>query len=175
MKTLLLALLLAARAFAADETVTHRITGLFAPSREADLRGVIGQMPGIKLTAIDFDRAEATFSYDPAVVFKGTKPDEIVKRIDEKIRAASHSTFGVQPVITTPREQFTRIEIPVIGLDCAACCLAAYEAICKIDGVAQATVSFKEGRITALIDPAKTSRAALEAALEKKQVKIKTP
>lgn len=175
MKTLLLALLLTARAFAADETVTHRITGLFAPSREASLRAVIEQMPGIKLVAIDFDRAEATFIYDPAVVFKGTKPDEIVKRLDEKVRAASNSTFGVQPVITTPREQFTRIEIPVAILDCPACCLAAYEAICKIDGVAQATASFKESRITALIDPAKTNRAALEAALEKKQVKMKSP
>ena len=175
MKTFLLALLLSASAFAADETVTHRITGLFAPSREADLRAVIGQMPGIKLTTIEFDRAEATFLYDPAVVFKGTKADEIVKRLDEKVRAASHSTFGVQSVITTPREQFTRIEIPVIGLDCKACCLAAYEAIWKIDGIAQATVSFKEGRITALIDPSKTNRAALEAALEKEQVKIKAP
>ena len=107
-----------------------------------------------------------------AVAFKGVKPDKIVESFDQKVRAASNYTLGIQPLCPTPREQLTRIEIPVVGLDCKACCLAAYEAIFKIDGVAQATASFKEGRITALIDPAKTDRAALEAALKKKNVKL---
>jgi copper chaperone CopZ len=175
MKLFLLALLLAAAAFAADETVTHRVTGLFSPDRETDLRAVLEQLPEIKLVSLDFEHAEATFTYDPAVAFKSAKPEEIVKRFDEKLRAVSNSTFGIQPLCPTPKDQLTRVEIPVVGLDCKACGLAAYEAIFKIDGVAQATASFKEGRVTALIDPAKTNRAALDAALEKKQVKLKAP
>ncbi len=50
--------------------------------------------------------------------------------------------------------------------------LATYESLCNIDGVVQATVSFKAGRVLALIDPVKTDRAALEAALKKKGVKL---
>ena len=68
---------------------------------------------------------------------------------------------------TTPREQLQRVEIPIAILDCRACCLAAYESISKIEGVTQATASFKEHRLTALIDPAKTNQAALEEALKK--------
>ena len=56
---------------------------------------------------------------------------------------------------------FVPVVIPAAGLDCKACCLAAYETISGIDGVEQATASFKEGRITALIDPLKTDRAKL--------------
>ncbi len=177
MKTFLAFLLLTAVAFAADEkpaqTFTHRVTGLFSPDREKDLRIVVQEIPDLQLLSIDFDRAEATFAYDPAIAFKGAKPENITQRFDEKLRAVSNGTFGIQPLITTPKEQLTRIEIPIVGLDCKACSLAAYEAIFKIDGVAQATASFKEGRVTAQIDPSKTNRAELEAALEKKRVTLK--
>jgi copper chaperone CopZ len=65
--------------------------------------------------------------------------------------------------------------IPAAGLDCKACCLAAYEAVAAIDGVEQATASFKEGKITALIDPARTDPAKLEDALRKKGVSLGKP
>ncbi|MHA3771292.1 hypothetical protein ACXR0O_07110 [Verrucomicrobiota bacterium sgz303538] len=181
MKTFLLFLFAAATAFAAGEsnsqlqTITHRITGLFAPSREADLRAIVEQIPDVRLVSVDFDYAEATFAYDPAIAFKGTKAEDIQKRFDEKLRAVSQSTFGIQPLLTTPKDQLKRVEIPVAGLDCKACCLAAYEAIAKIDGVAQATASFKDGLVTALIDPAKTNREALQDALKKRNVTVKVP
>ena len=118
------------------------------------------------------DHAEAVFRYEPAVAFKGTKPADITKRFDEMIRNATRSTLGIAPLITTSREKLTRLEIPAAGCDCKACCLAAYESIYKIDGVAQATVSFKESRITALIDPDKTGHTVLEEALKKRGVEL---
>ena len=42
-----------------------------------------------------------------------------------------------------------------------------------MDGVEQATASFKDGKVTALIDPARTSRDALVDALKKRQVNVK--
>ena len=99
MKTLLLFLLIATAAFAADDkvaqpqNVTHRITGLFAPDREADLRDALEKVPDIKLISIDFEHAEGMFSYDPAVAFKNVKPDKIVESFDQKIRGASNSTL----------------------------------------------------------------------------------
>ncbi len=83
-------------------------------------------------------------------------------------------TNGVQPRRTVPRDKLTRVVIPIAGLDCKACGLAAYEAVAKIDGVEQAAASFREGRLTALIDPAKTNREQLEDALKKKQVPLGT-
>ena len=173
--------LLACAVFAADEkpaqpqNVTHRIIGLFSPDRESALRTALEKVPGVALVKVDFEHAEGVFSYDPAVAFKGTKPENITKRFDELLRNATRSTLGIAELSTTPHDKLTRIEIPVIGLDCQACALATYEAIYKIDGVAAATVDYKEGRVTALIDSSKTTQPALEAALKKREVKLKTP
>ena len=173
--------LLACSVFAADEkpappqNFTHRITGLFSPDRETALRTALEQVPGVALVSVDFAHAEGVFSYDPAIAFKGTKPEDITKRFDELLRNATRGTLGIAPLFTTPNEKLTRIEIPVIGCDCKACALATYEAIYKIDGVAAAAVDYKEGRVTALIDASKTTQPALEAALKKREVKLKTP
>ena len=156
-----------------EQTVTHRITGLFSTNRIAAFRAALEKLPEIKLVSLDFDHAEAIFTYDPAKAFPGTKPADIVKRLDEKLRAASNHTIGVQPLVRTPKSELTRIEIPVAGLDCQACCLAAYEIVYKIQGVAQATASFKDHRLTALIDPKQTSQAAIETALKKREVTIR--
>jgi copper chaperone CopZ len=179
----ILALLCAmgATLFAAEEksatpaTVTHRITGLFDRGREADLRATMEKLPGIDVVSIDFDHAEATFRYEAKAVFPGTKPEDLLKRFDEKLRQASVNTFGVKPLCATPRDRLARIEIPVVGLDCRACSLAAYEAVAKLEGVAQATASFRDGKVCALIDPAQTDRAKLEAALKEKRVELKQP
>ena len=157
-----------------EPTIKHRVTGLFSPDREDDLREILkDKLPDVKLVSIDYPTSEAAFNYDPAKLFPGAKPDQIQERFDNLLRSVSSSTFGIAPLCTTPKDKLTRIEIPVIGLDCKACCLAAYEAIYKIDGVEQATASFKEGKVTALIDPLKTNRTALEEALKKKQVELR--
>ena len=127
------------------------------------------------LVGVDFGHAKGVFSYVPSVAFKGVKPDDITKRFDELLRNATRSTLDIAPLIATPHDKLTRIEIPVVGLDCQACALATYEAIYKIDGVAAATVDYKEGRVTALIDSSKTTQAALEDALKKREVQLKTP
>lgn len=175
----LLLSLCAAFALAADDKretpqrVKHQITGLFAREREEDLRAAFEKIAAIKLVAIDFANAEATLEYVPAKAFPNTKPDEIIPRLDQLLKSASNHTFGVKPLRSVPRDQLQFVEIPVAGLDCKACCLAAYEIIYKLDGVEMATASFREGRVTAWIDPAKTKRARLEAALKERGVEVK--
>lgn len=178
MKPFLLLLFTAVLACAADEKPAspqlfkHRITGLFSHEREAVLREAVAEIPNVELVSIDFDHAEGTFRYDPAVAFKGTKPEDIERNLHGKVGNLTHYTLGIQPLIATPVDQLTRVEIPIAGLDCQACCLAAYESIFKVDGVAQATASFKDGKLTALIDPTKTNRDDLIAALKKRLVKV---
>jgi copper chaperone CopZ len=178
MKPFLILLLTAVLACAADDKPAnpqlfkHRITGLFSHEREAVLREAIQEITGVELVSIDFDRAEGTFRYDPAVAFKNSKPEEIDKAFNSRVGPLTHNTLGIQPLVATPPEQLTRVEIPIAGLDCQACCLAAYESIYKVDGVAQATASFKDGKLSALIDPAKTNREALIAELTKRRVKV---
>jgi copper chaperone CopZ len=157
------------------EPVKHQVTGLFMKEREQDLREAVEKIPQVKLLRIDFANAEATFEYDPAIAFPGAKPDQIVQRFDQLLRAASGHTFGIKPLRKTPLDQLRLIEIPVAGLDCKACSMAAYDAIYKLEGVERATASFREGRVTALIDPTKTDRGKLEAALKKKGVQLTSP
>lgn len=164
---------------AAPEGHTHRITGLFSREREEDLKEAFKKVAGVVLLSVDFDRSEAVLSYDPSKLsnkkVEKEREKEILERLDNLLRSASTHTFGVKARCTTPADKLTRIEIGVAGLDCRGCGLAAYETVSKIDGVEQATASFKEGRVTALIDPAKTTRAALEEALTKRGVKVLGP
>jgi hypothetical protein len=158
---------------APPQLVKHRITGLFSPEREQDLRKVFEKLPAIKLVKIDFENSEASFDYDPAKVFPGAKPEQIVERFDNELRNASNHSFGVLALCTLPKDKLTLVEIPVIGLDCKACCLGAYEAIYRLKGVERATASFKEGRVTALIDVDKISRVELEMALKQRGVQLR--
>ena len=161
---------------AEPQPVTHRVTGLFSPDREDDLREVIkNHLPEVTLVSIDFKTSEATFSYDADKLFNRPKPEQIVERFDNLLRTHSQGTFGIRPVCVIPRDKLKRIEIPVVGLDCKGCCLGAYEAICKIEGVEQATASFKEGLVIALTNPELVDRTALEEALKKKGVTLATP
>jgi copper chaperone CopZ len=152
----------------------YQITGLFSPDREQDLRECVAQIPQIKLVNIDYKNAEIALQYDPAKVFPNSKPAEILQKLDNLVKSASNHTFGIKPLRTVPPEKLKLIEIPVAALDCKACALAAYEAVAKLDGVEQATVSFRDGRVTAWIDPDKTDRGKLEAALTKLGVQVKT-
>lgn len=160
---------------AAGDPVKHQITGLFMKEREQDLREAVEKIPNVKLVSIDFANAEAAFEYDPAQAFPGAKPDQIVQRFDNLLKNASTHTFGIKPLRSVPMEKLQLIEISVGGLDCKACSLAAYEAVYKLPGVERATASFREGRVTALIDPEQTNRARLEEALKKRGVQVKAP
>lgn len=156
------------------EPIKHQITGLFAPDREADLRETFKKLPEFKLVSIDFKNAEASFEYDSAKVFPNAKPEQVVERFDNLLRQASRSTFGIKPLRSLPKDKLTLIEIPVVGLDCKGCGLGAYEAIYRLAGVETATASFKEGRVTALINPEKIDRVELETALKQRGVQLKT-
>jgi copper chaperone CopZ len=166
------ALVIVGMATAAPQAFKHQITGLCCKEREADLRETFERMDGVKLVAIDFENAEVALEYDAALLFARMKPEQMLQALDNLVKKASNHTFGIKPLRTTPREKLQRIEIPVAGLDCKACSLAAYEAIYKLDGVEMATASFREGRVTALVDPIRIDRAKLETALKKKNVDL---
>jgi copper chaperone CopZ len=155
------------------QPVKFRITGLFSPDREADLKEVLKQIPEVTLVQVDFKTSEASFTFDSAKAFPGAKPEQIVEQFDNRLRSASRHTLGIRAVCSIPREKLMFVEIPVVGLDCKGCCLAAYESIYKLEGVEQATASFKVGLITAWIDPEKTNREKLEAALVQRGVTLK--
>lgn len=155
------------------EPIKHQITGLFMKEREADLRAALEKVPDVRLVNVDYASAEATFDYDPAKLFPGAKPEQRLQRFDNLLRTASNHTFGVKPLRTTPLDKLQRIEIPVAGCHCKACSLAAYEAIYRIEGVERAMASFREGLVTALIDPTRTDRAKLVEALKKRRVDVK--
>jgi len=157
------------------ERLTYRVVGLFSPDREKDLRATFEELPDLKLVGVNFDDAEITIEFVPGKVFPGQKPERIVELIDQKVRSQTRSTFSVKPRRMIARDKLKSVTIPVEGLDCKACSLAAYEIVAAIDGVEQATASFREGRITALIDPKRTDRTKLEDALRKRGVALGKP
>lgn len=171
----LMGMMFAGDARAAETKLKVRVTGLFSPDREKDLRLVFAQWPEYKIVGVDFQYAEMVLEFDADKLHPRAASDKVIASLDNKVRTATQSTFGIKAPSTVAREKLVRVEIPVAGLDCKACCLAAYEIVAKIEGVEQATSSFKAGLITALIDPEKTQKAALEEALKKRNVTLRQP
>jgi copper chaperone CopZ len=158
------------------ERITYRVTGLFARDREKDLRAGFEELaPDIKLVAVSFDEAEVTVEFAPAKLWPGQKAERVTELVNDKVRAATSHTFGVKPRRDVARDKLTEVVIAAAGCDCKACNLAAYEAVANVEGVYHATASFKDGRVTALIDPAKTDKSKLEEALRKKGVDLGKP
>ncbi len=158
------------------ERVTYRVTGLFSREREKDLRaGFEALAPDFKLIAVNFDEAELTVEFAPAKHWPGQKPERVAELVNDKVRGATNHTFGIKPRRDIARDKLQLVTIPAAGCDCKGCNLAAYEAVAALDGVYWATASFKEGKVTALVDPAKVDRAKLEDALRKKGVDLGKP
>jgi copper chaperone CopZ len=154
------------------ERLTYRVTGLFSPEREKDLRSAFQGLADFKLIDVNYADAEITIEFAPAKLFPGQKPERVTELVEEKVRSATNHTFGVKPRRTIPRDKLKEVTIPVAGCDCKACNLATYEAVSGIDGVFQATANLKEGRVTALIDPSKTDQGKLEESLKKRGVAV---
>lgn len=159
--------------FSAEDTVTLRTAGLFMPERVEDLRSLMHEFPEARLLKFDFQTATATFGYsDDSDLFRNAKPEQVVERLNNRIRQLSRSTIGVKTPGTLPHEMLQLIEIPIFGLDCKACSLAVHDILVRIDGVEHATASFHDGRARAWIDPVKTNRTRLEEALKQGEVAI---
>ena len=142
------------------ETVTYRVLGLCYPERVDELRAVLKDRP-VTIVGIDYARGEATFTHDP----KELSAESLGHAVGAK-------GFGILPRSTVPSEKLTRIVIPVTGMDCKGCALGTYNVIARIEGVEQATVSYKEGKISLMIDPTRTNQDALEEALKKGNVML---
>ncbi len=162
--------------FADGDSLKVQVSGLFSPRRVDDMKKVLAEFPEANLIDVDFDTATVTIAYaSGSDLFRGASGDQIIDRLNNGIRQLSNHTFGIKPASSIDRQRLKLIEIPVTGLDCKACSLAVYETLMRVEGVVQATSSFQTGQATAWIDPDKTNRSSLEAALKKKGVQFKTP
>lgn len=153
----------------------HAITGLFAETRVPALKDALAKLPGVRLVSLDVAEAEAVLEYDPKTLFPDIKPDQYAERLNNLLRAASNHTLGVRPLRTLPREKLQKVEIAVAGLDCEACSLALYEILVRVEGVELVKASFREGRAIAWIDPKRTDRSKLVAALRRREVDVRSP
>lgn len=165
--------LLAEEAAQEPASVRYRIIGLFSQDREAELREAAKRMADVTLARVDYDLGEVLFTYDPAKILKGAKPDQVRAHLENLLKNASNHTFALKELCTIPREKLERIEIAVGVLDCKACGYGLYLAVMNVAGVEQAQADVKKGVITAWIDPEKTDRSKLIEILKKREVRIR--
>ena len=159
--------------FAADDTVTVRVSGWFTLERVEDLRRLMQEFPEARLLQCDFPTATATFNYSgDSDLFHNAKPEQVIERLNNGNRLRSQNTIGVKTPGSLPHEKLQLIEIPIVGLDCNACCLAVHDILVRVDGVEHATASFHDGLAGAWLDPAQTNRTQLEEALKQQRVKL---
>lgn len=180
MKSLLVILCLIASAALAQES-RHRILGLSAPEREPDLREAMKAIPEVQLVGLDHDKAEITLRYDFATLFpnynpgKPLKPDDIEKRLDEKLRTATQGSFSLRPLCTLSPDKLEHLSIKIVIPDCKGCRLGTCNSIAKIDGVELVRLSADFSEVLAWFDPQKTSREILIEKMKKDRIELATP
>ena len=153
-----------------------RVTGLFMPERSEDFQKLMRQFPEAKLLKMDFKTAKAKIAVaKDSDLFRNAKPEQIVERLNNRIRQLSNGTLGLRVPGAISEGKLQHVEIPIVGLDCMACSMAAYESLMRVEGVERATASFRDGIAAAWFDPAKTNRTVLEEALKKRGVQLKIP
>ena len=158
--------------------IKHRVLGLFSADRVDDLHKVVNSLSStspVKIVSADFDHAEVVFNYDPDQLYGKTEPAKYAERFDNVIGNASRRTFGILPLSELTDDKLEKVEIPIFGLDCKGCSYAAYISVYRVEGVERAQASFKDKRLTAWIDPAKTNRVALEELLKQRGVDLNQP
>jgi copper chaperone CopZ len=172
-KPLAFLLLLSVTAAAAEQSVQYSVRGLFQPDRKVVLLNAAKALENCRLVGVDYDTARATFTYDDeAQGFRKAKPEQVLQQIDNQLRKLSNHTFTLLQPGTLPEAGLQRIDFTIEGLDCLGCSYGAYSAVAALEGVDRATASFHDGKLTAFIDPAKTSREALAEVLKKKEIKV---
>jgi hypothetical protein len=159
--------------FDAEHTVALRVRGLFEPDQVADFRALMNLFPEAELESINLETAEASIRFAPdCELFRNAKPEQIVERIGNRVRQLSTNLFSLVPLSEIPREKLELVEFSIKGLDCKACSFAVYEILVRIEGVEQATASFRTAHASAFIDPSKTNRPALLEALKQRGVTL---
>ncbi|HET6881774.1 MAG TPA: DUF1592 domain-containing protein, partial [Pirellulales bacterium] len=154
-------------------TVRLRIMGIYAPHRADFFRQAMTQANDARLLSLAGDMAEAELAYDPdSDRFRGAKAEQLPERFDQLVRNLTEHTVAAKALSAVPLERIERLEIPLIGLDCEACSLGVYDILTRIDGVEQATASFRDGKAIAWIDPSRTDREAILKLLKQRDVRI---
>ena len=164
---------------AEEQTTTVRVIGISDPSRVEDFRTAVKSVAELQLVSVDGDKATAVLRYDVSALITKPKPKpadlapaKILEQIDNLIGKASVRTFSVTGPTGIAEDKLTKVEFKVGLLDCKGCRYGAYIAIAKIEGVERAAVDSITRTLTAWIDPAKTNKEALEAALKKARVEL---
>jgi len=156
-----------------EYSVQLQVQGLFIPERGDDFRKLLDEFPEARLMDFDYETAVATIAYaSDSEWFRDAKPEQIIERLNNRMRQLSSQTLGVAAPSSIPRDKLQRVEFRIVGLDCKACSLGVYNILTRVEGVVQATASFHDGLAVAWIAPEKTNREALAATLKSRGVQL---
>ena len=176
---LLCALVFTAPLRAEEQSTTVRIIGISDPGRVEDFRTAVKSVPELQLLSVDGEKATAVLRYEVAAIITKPKPkpadlapEKIIEQLNNLVGKASVHTFSVTPPTGVAEDKLVKVEFKVGILDCKGCRYGAYIAIAKLDGVERATANSANRTLTVWIDPAKTNKDALEAALKKARVEL---
>lgn len=154
---------------------TYRVFGLSEPARVEDLRECAAKIEELKLEEVDYEKGEVRVRLFPERLFKGkaeSDPEAVLKRVNQLLGQASTGTFRVSAPSKIAPEKLQKIQIVVGLLDCKGCRFGAYRAVANLDGVEQVRVAVNPSLLTVWIDPEKTDKEALYAALRKARVEV---
>lgn len=135
------------------EVCSIPIAGMTCASCVRRVERALSKVDGVSEAAVSFATERATVTYDPS----RTTPAALA-------RAVAEAGYSV-PLVDGPSESVLQLEIT--GMTCAACVRRVEQALRRVDGVREASVSLPLERATVTFDPAVARTEALVLAVEK--------
>ena len=128
------------------------VQGMTCASCVRRVEGALRAVPGVHDATVNYATSQARVTFDPRAANTNVLVDAI--------EAAGYES-------PRPRDAGGTADIGIIGMTCAACVRRIEKALRAVPGVREATVNLVTNRATVGFDPAVTSTAALEAAIQK--------
>jgi copper chaperone CopZ len=158
--------------FKDEDQMTVRVLGLFIKEQSDSFNKALQRIDELRLVAINFEKAEATIQYADSLASGTTS--EITERLNQRVRQHTSGIFSLKTLGKIPHDQFEKVEIEIVGLDCKACSLAVHDLIVSIDGVTHATADFESGQAYAWFDASKCSAATIKDRLTESGVTLRS-
>lgn len=139
---------------ATTTSVDLPIAGMDCAACAADVEGTLAKLPGVAEVRVLVAAERASVAFDPGRV--------TIEQIKAAIAKAGYAVPEPPAAQTAERT----IELPIRGMDCAACSASVRDALTALPGVAAAEVLLAAEKAIVRFDPARIDPAALRRAVE---------
>lgn len=159
------------------KTVDFSISGMTCTSCEEHVKHAVNVLNGVLESSANYEKGTASVKFDESKILV----TKLVEAIDatgykvEKYELQNSANMVVQASTFQEASSVNTIELQVKGMTCSGCEEHVKHAVNELDGVTEASVSYKDGKAIISYDASKTSPEKIKKAINSTGYKVVEP